>query len=176
MSHYFSDQLSRYRVSRALKTMQQLPNFDRDFNDMVREKSRKQADNVLKMKDPPISEFNRMSIQNFDYEDELHKYEQLVPTLISSIAGTISSSKDENIENLSRKGFGGSRQSEDVSLVPAIVQTSSCLLRNRHPNSVTKVACMNSINNYLNHVTKQNFHLANSLGLSFRYVTYNSKS
>ena len=168
-SFIFSDQLMRYKIIRALKTMKQLPNFERDFNQFVRDESRRQADNILKNKDPPLKEFNLKSVQEFEYDAELGKFERLVPTLMASIAGTISSSKD-GLVTLSRKGFGGSRQSEDLSLVPAIVQTVSCILRNRHPNCISTVPCVNSVNNYLNHITKQYFFLANSLGHSYRLV------
>ena len=147
--------------------MKNLPNFERDFNQFVREESCRQADNVLRSKDPAVSDFDMNALDKFNYEDEFHKLENRVPTLMASIAGTISSSKAEPI-SLTRKGFGGSRRSEDISLVPAMVQTASCILRNRHPNSISTVQCVNSINNYLNHLTKQYFYMANTLGQSFR--------
>ena len=102
-----------------------------------------------------------------EYINELKRLEGLMPTLMSSISGSISASKD-SLEHLSRKGFGGSRQSEDISLVPTMVQTAACILRNRHPNSISTVPCLNSLNNYLNHVTKQFFYMTNSLGQSYR--------
>ena len=162
-------QLERYRIGRALKTMKMLPNFDRDFNQFVRDESCRQADNVLSSKDPPVSEFDMTALNSFNYEDELHKLETRVPVLMSSIAGTISASKADPV-SLSRKGFGGRRRSEDVSLVPAMVQTASCILKNRHPNSISTIPCVNSVNNYLNHLTQQYFFMTNSLGLSFRSV------
>ena len=148
--------------------MKKLPNFDREFNKFVRDESRRQADNILKSKDPALKEFNLNSLKDFDYINELQRFESLMPTLMASISGSISGSRD-SLKNLSRKGFGGSRQSEDVSLVPAMVQTAACILRNRHPNSISTVPCMNSLNNYLNHVTKQFFFMTNSLGQSYRY-------
>ena len=148
--------------------MKKLPNFDREFNKFVRDESRRQADNILKSKDPALKEFNLRSLKDFEYINELQRFENLMPTLMASISGSISGSRD-SLENLSRKGFGGSRQSEDISLVPAMVQTAACILRNRHPNSISTVPCMNSLNNYLNHVTKQFFFMTNSLGQSYRY-------
>ena len=156
-----------YRIERALKTMKTLRNFERDFHQFVRDESRRQADNILKQKDPPLSEFDTSSIDEFDYNKELFKLEGMVPILMASIAGTISASKAET-SMLSRKGFGGSNQSEDISLVPAMVQTASCIIRNRHPNSISTVPCVNSVNNYLNHITKQYFFMQNSLGFSYR--------
>ena len=149
--------------------MKQLPNFERDFNKFVRDESCRQADNVLKSKDPPVSDFDMAALVNFSYEEEFQKLETRVPTLMASIVGTISASKEDPL-SLSRKGFGGSRRSEDISLVPAMVQTASCILRNRHPNSISTVPCINSVNNYLNHLTKQYFFMTNALGQSFRLV------
>ena len=91
-----------YRIERALKTMKTLRNFERDFHQFVRDESRRQADNILKQKDPPLSEFDTSSIDEFDYNTELFKLEGMVPILMASIAGTISASKAET-SMLSRK-------------------------------------------------------------------------
>ena len=127
----------KYRPDRALRTMKLLPNFDKHFQNFVRE--------------------------------ELSKLELSAPTLMASIAGSISASQD-SIANLTRKGFGGARRSEDISLVPSMVQTASCILRNRHPNSISTVQCVNSLNNWVLHIPHQYFFLNNSLGQSFRFV------
>ena len=137
-----------YRIERALKTMNTLHNFDRDFNQFVRDECRRQSDSILKQKDPPLSDFDITSNDEFDYNKELSKLEEIVPTLKASIAGTISSSKEE-LHMLFRKGFGGSNQSKDISLIPAMMQTASCIIRNRHPNSISTVPCVNSVTNYL---------------------------
>ena len=158
----------RYRTVRALKTMKSLPNFGADFREFVREECRLEGDLILECKDPPVNSFNLKSLANFDYECELEKLEQVAPTLMASLAGAISSSKEEPVVNLTRKGFGGSRKSEDISLVPAMVQTDSCILRNRHPNCISTVPCVNSINSWLLHIPHQCFFLNNTLGISFR--------
>ena len=162
-----SQQLQKYRIDRALKSMKVLPNFERDFNKFVRDECRRQADIILNQKDPPVNEFNTGSLEDFDYNKELVKLQNVVPTFMASIAGTVSSSRDEPTD-LTRKGFGGSRQSDDISLVPVMVQTATCILRNRHPNCISTIPCINSVNNYLNHITKQYFFLQNSLGFSYR--------
>ena len=159
----------KYRPDRALRTMKLLPNFDKHFQNFVREECRLEADNILKNKDPPIKEFNLQSLRNFQYSSELSKLELSAPTLMASIAGSISASQD-SIANLTRKGFGGARRSEDISLVPSMVQTASCILRNRHPNSISTVQCVNSLNNWVLHIPHQYFFLNNSLGQSFRFV------
>ena len=157
----------RYRTVRALKTMKSLPNFKADFHEFVREECRQEADLILKDKDPPVNSFDLRSLTNFNYKCEFEKLSKVAPTLMASLAGSISSSKDE-AANLTRKGFGGSRKSEDVSLVPAMVQTASCILRNRHPNCISTVPCVNSINSWLLHIPHQYFFLNNTLGMSFR--------
>ena len=166
---FFSKQLEKYRIDRALKSMKVLPNFGREFNKFVRNESRRQADNILHDKDP-LGNFTMSSLDDFSYENEFRLLEKRVPTLIASISGTISASKADPV-NLCRKGFGGSRRSDDISLVPVMVQTAACILRNRHPNSISSVACVNSINNYLCHVTKQYFYMTNLLGLSYSKQT-----
>ena len=148
--------------------MKSLPNFDKEFHKFVREECRLEGDRILREKDPPISEFNMKTLRDFDYNSELEKYGRVAPTLMASIAGSITASKDESLATLKRKGFGGSRKAEDISLVPAIVQTASCILRNRHPNSISTVPCVNSLNNWLMHIPHQYFFLNNSLGQSYR--------
>ena len=149
--------------------MKSLPDFDKEFPKFVREECRLEADRILKNKDPPLSEFNLSSLNNFKYENVLTKLESVTPVLMASIAGSISSSKDQCLANLTRKGFGGRKRSENISLVPAIVQTATAILRNRHPNSISTVPFLNSLNNWLNHIPHQYFYLNNSLGQSFRY-------
>ena len=148
--------------------MKELLGFSKDFTDFVREECRREADNVLAEKDPPLKEFNMESLKDFSYTDVLLKFERLVPTLMASISGTISDQKGGELESLSRFGFGGRRRGEAVSLVPAIVQTASAIVRNRHPNSISSVAAVNSLNNYTEHITSRYFYLSNALGTSFR--------
>ena len=167
----FSEQLKKYRTGRALRCMKNLPNFSKDFRDFIREECRLEGDLILKDKDPPISSFNLESLRSFDYNHELEKMESICPLLVASISGSISAaSKEIPAASLTRKGFGGSRRGEDISLVPAIVQCASLIMRNRHPNSISTVPCVNSINNWLAHVPFKYFFLQNSLGASFRLV------
>ena len=103
-NYVFSDQLLRYRTGRALKTMKSLPNFEKEFHKFVREECRLEADNILKKKDPPLSEFSLKTLRDFHYNCELEKFENVAPTLMASIAGSISSSKDEPLSDLKRRG------------------------------------------------------------------------
>ena len=164
-----SKKLTRYRTGHALREMKELPNFDKDFLQFVREECRLEADQILKNKDPPPSSFNLESLKSFDYFKELSKMEAVSPILVASISGAISASKDKPTASLTRKGFGGSRKDDDISLVPSIVQAASLIMRNRHPNSISTVPCINSINNWLQHVPHKYFFLQNALGFSFRY-------
>ena len=161
----------KYRTLRALKTMKELPGFSKDFSQFVREECRREADLVLSEKDPPLKNFNMDSIKDFSFESSLSKLERVAPTLLASIAGSISESKCDDLSSLSRKGFGGRRRDESVSLVPAIVQTASAILRNRHPNSISTVPAVNSLNNWTSHITSRYFYLANALGTSFRFLS-----
>ena len=160
----------KYRTLRALKTMKELPGFATDFSRFVRDECRREGDLILSDKDPPLKDFNMASIKDFSYLNSLSKLEKVAPTLLASIAGSISDSKCDDLASLSRKGFGGRRREESVSLVPAIVQTASAILRNRHPNSISTVPAVNSLNNWTNHITSRYFYLANALGTSFRFV------
>ena len=166
-----SDQLLKYRTPRALNTMKSLPNFDQDFQNFVREQCRVEGDKILLLKDPSVNEFNLDSLKAFNYNDELNKLEHVAPTLMASIAGSISGSKQTSISSLSRKGFGGSRRSEDISLVPAMVQCATMIMKNRHPNSISTVPCVNSLNNWVNHIPHKYFYLTNSLGISLSKQT-----
>ena len=91
--------------------MKDLPGFSRDFGKFVRDECRSEADLILTCKDPPLKDFDMKSLKNFSYESSLFKLEKVAPTLVASIAGSISDSKCE-IGFLSRKGFGGRRKTE----------------------------------------------------------------
>ena len=149
--------------------MKELPGFTRDFRQFVREECRTEANLILEQKDPPLREFSMESVKNFSYLSSLAKLECVVPTLLASIVGTITDSKSDDLETLDRKGFGGSRRADSVSLVPTIVQTASAILRNRHPNSISTVLAVNSLNNHTEHVTSRYFYLCNALGTSYRF-------
>ena len=73
-------------------------------------------------------------------------------------------------EDLTRKGFGGACRDEDIDLTPTIVQTISRILKNRHPNSVNVMACLNSLFLWTNHVAGNVFHFFNLLGDCYRYL------
>ena len=164
----FSEQLSKYRTLRALKTMKDLPGFSKDFSKFVRDECRSEADLILNDKDPPLKDVDMDRLKNFSYTSSLAKLEKVAPTLIASIAGSISDSKCDDIKILSGKGFGGRRKAESISLVPAIVQTDSAILKNRHPNSISTVPAVNSLDNWSNHITRRYFYLSNSLGTLYR--------
>ena len=163
MQFYFSDQLRKYRTIRALKTMQELPGFSKDFRQFVRDVCRAEADLVLCDKDPPLREFTMDTLKSFSYETSLAKLETIAPTLMASLAGSISDSKDDLV-SLSRFGFGGSRRGEPVSLVPALVQTASAILHNRHPSCISTVPAVNSLNNLTNQITRRYFFCQMVLG------------
>ena len=160
----------RYRTGRALKSMKSLPNFDSELQKFVREECRVESENILKNKDPPVKSFDLASLKDFEYGRELEKLTSVSPLLMASMAGSISGSKEESYASLSRKGFGGSRKGEEISLTPALVQCATMIMRNRHPNSISTVPCINSLNNWAQQIPQRYFYLTNSLGFSFRFV------
>ena len=70
--------------------------------------------------------------------------------------------------NPTRKGFGGSRSSEDISLKPVVCQTISRMLHNKHPRCVTSLQCMNSALSMVHHLPGKALVSSNALGDSFR--------
>ena len=73
------------------------------------------------------------------------------------------------LQSPSRKGFGGSRKDETISLKPVICQTAARLLHNKHPRSVTQIQCLNSALNTVQHIPGKAISLGNGLGDCFRY-------
>ena len=74
--------------------------------------------------------------------------------------------------DISRKGFGGPNAGIDIDLVPSVVQTVSRILKNRHPKSITTIPCMNSLYLWANRVPGHIVHFFNSLGDSYRLLTF----
>ena len=103
------------------------------------------------------------------YPDQFHKFQRTNPILVASILGTMSRTKGTTDENLSRKGFGGSKRSENIDLIPSVVQTVSRVLKNRHSSSVSLLPCLNSLHLWGNRVPGHLFHFFNAIGDSFRY-------
>ena len=88
--------------------------------------------------------------------------------MMSAIIGSISKDKVKNYSDLSRKGFGGPNSSEDIDLVPCVVQTAARILRNRHPRSISTVPCMTSLYLWANRVPGKVLHYSNAIGDTFR--------
>ena len=82
--------------------MKELPGFSEDFSKFVRDKCRSEADLILNDKDPALKDFDMDSLKNFSYLSSLNKLEKVAPTLLASIAGSISDSKCDDIKTLSR--------------------------------------------------------------------------
>ena len=149
--------------------MRSLPNFSRELCDFVQEEARKQSSAVFEEKDSPLSSFNIESVRKYSYKQELDKFERSNPLLLAAIVGSISKEKVDNYSDISRKGFGGSNSSENIDLIPCVVQTVSRILKNRHPRSVITTPCMNSLYLWSNRVSGHILHFFNSLGDSYRY-------
>ena len=149
--------------------MKSISNFPSAFQYFVQEEARQEAQNTVTDKDPSRSSFTLKSLTDFSYSDQLQKFQNTNPILLASIVGTLSKTKGANYEDISRKGFGGPNRSENVDLIPSVVQTISRVLKNRHPLSVSLLPCMNSLNLWANHVPGHLFHFYNAIGDSYRY-------
>ena len=165
----FRDQLLRNRIDRVLRSLKSYPNFEAAFHGFVQDEARREADNIVGEKDSARQEFNLETLRKFSYKAQLQKFQQTSPLLVACMVGTISKTKVTNIEEISRKGFGGRNRAEDIDLVPSIVQSVSRILKNRHPMSVSNVPCINSLYLWANRSPGHIFHFYNSLGDSYRY-------
>ena len=118
-SFYLRDQLLKFRVSRALRTMRSFPNFHSEFLNFLQDEVRKEASAALSEKDPPRHEFNLQSLRKFNYKDQLDSYQRTNPILVTVIAATLSKERvsENEIGDISRKGFGGKASSNDISLL-----------------------------------------------------------
>ena len=150
--------------------MKSFSGFAPAFLSFVQEESRLQADVVLEEKDPPRSSFTLENLRKFSYKEQLQKFQRTNPLLLASIMGTLSKTKGAKYGEVSRKGFGGLNRSEDIDLVPTVVQSISRILKNRHPYSVSVLPCLNSLYFWANRVPGHLFHLFNSQGDSYRYA------
>ena len=149
--------------------MKSLSEFPSEFQSFVQEESRLEAQGILLDKDSPRTSFTLECLRTFSYSDQLTKFKRTNPVLVASILGTMSRTKGTLEENLSRKGFGGKNRSENIDLIPSLVQTVSRVLKNRHTSSVSLLPCLNSLHLWGNRVPGHLFHFFNAIGDSFRY-------
>ena len=164
----YRDQLVKNRPERALRTMKSLPNFASAFHRFVQDEAHKEAEGILTEKDPPRSAFTLDTLRKFSYKEQLAKLQRTSPLLVACVTGSISRTKVSNLEQISRKGFGGSNQDQNVDLVPAIVQSVGRIIKNRHPYSLTTLASLNSMFLWTSRVSSHVFQLLNSLGDCYR--------
>jgi hypothetical protein len=108
-----------------LRSLKSFPSFQTAFHSFVQEEARSEAENVLKDKDDARSEFNLDNLRKFSYKEQLVKFQRTNPLLMASIIGTISKSKVTKYEDISRKGFGGRHRTQDIDLIPSVVQSVS---------------------------------------------------
>ena len=117
---FYRDQLLKFRVSRALRTMKAWPNFPSEFYAFVQDEARSEATAILSEKDQPRPQFNLENLRKFSYKAQLDKFQRTNPLLLSVIIGTLSKGRvpASDIDEISRKGFGGPVSSADITLVP----------------------------------------------------------
>ena len=167
----FRDQLLRNRPDRALRTMKSFPKFAPAFHDFVHEEARKESECIKSDRDPPRTSFTLDTLRKFSYKEQLTKLQRSSPLLVACVAGSISKEKTSTLEDISRKGFGGKNRDQNIDLVPALVQSVVRILKNRHPFSLSTMACLNSLFLWTNRVSGHVFQLFNSLGDCYRYET-----
>jgi len=165
------DLLRHRRPGRALKEMEFLPNFDRELQEFIYKKIQKEAETVKLEKETCVADFCRENLSSFSYETYHDKLLDTTPLLSAAITGAVSNLPFSEIKNPNRKGFGGSRQDEAISLKPVICQTASRLLHNKHPRSVSEIQCLNSVLNTIQHLPVKSVCLANGLGDCFSRKT-----
>ena len=166
------DQLLKNRPERALRTLKSFPNFTPAFQNFVYEEARNEAEGILSDKDPPRSTFNLETIRKFSYTDQLAKLQASSPILVPCIRGSIYKNRGEESKQLSRKGFGGKNNDQDLDLQPAVVQSVTRIMRNRHPRSLTTLSCLNSMFLWTSRVSGHVFQFFNSLGDCYRYNSW----
>ena len=156
------------RPGRALKQMEFLPNFERELQEYIFNYVQTEARGILLSKEVSAGDFSRKHMDDFTYDFYHAEVLANYPILSAVITGAVSNQGFEKHQNPSRKGFGGSRRDEDISLKPVICQTVARLLHNKHPRSASLLQCMNSALNTVQHLPVKAVTLSNALGDSFR--------
>ena len=100
--------------------MKSLPNFDLHLHSFIQDEARREAAGILNEKETPRNKFNLENLRKFSYKDQLDKFQRTNPLLLAVIIGTLSKDKvaESEMAEISRKGFGGSDTSADITLVP----------------------------------------------------------
>ena len=148
--------------------MESLQNFSKELQKYIFKRSQSEANSVKLYKDVSVTNFSSHDVNEFSYDAYHSSAMDRYPILMASVTGAVCNQSYDEIHNPTRKGFGGSRSSEDISLKPVICQTVSRMLHNKHPRSVTSLQCMNSALNMVHHVPGRALVSSNALGDSFR--------
>ena len=134
----------------------------------MQEEAHKESEGILSDKDPARKDFTLNSLRKFSYKEQLAKLQKSSPLLVACITGSISKTKVKTSEDLTRKGFRGQNRDKNIDLTPAVVQTVSRILKNKHPYSLTFMASLNSLFLWTCRVSGHVFQLLNSLGDCYR--------
>ena len=164
----FRDQIIKNRPERVLRTLKALPNFNSAFYRFVQEEAHRESEGILLDKDPARKDFTLDSLRKFTYREQLNKLQTASPLLVACVTGAIAKTKVKTSEDLTRKGFGGPNRDQKIDLTPAIVQTVSRIMKNKHPYSLTLMASLNSLFLWTCRVSGHVFQLFNSLGDCYR--------
>ena len=147
-----------------------MPGFTPAFHGFVQEEAHKESEAILTDKDPARKDFTLASLRKFTYKEQLSKLQRTSPLLVACVTGSISKTRVKSSGDLTRKGFGGQNREQKIDLTPAVVQTVSRIMKNKHPNSLTLMASLNSLFLWTCRVSGHVFQLLNSLGDCYRYT------
>ena len=148
--------------------MESLQNFSKELQKYIFKRSQSEAASVKLYKDVSVANFSYDDVNKFSYETYHATAMDRYPILMASVTGAVCNQSYEDMNNPTRKGFGGSRSSEDISLKPVVCQTISRMLHNKHPRCVTSLQCMNSALSMVHHLPGKALVSSNALGDSFR--------
>ena len=111
--------------------MESLQNFSKELQKYIFKRSQSEAASVKLYKDVSVANFSYDDVNKFSYETYHATAMDRYPILMASVTGAVCNQSYEDMNNPTRKGFGGSRSSEDISLKPVVCQTISRMLHNK---------------------------------------------
>ena len=156
------------RPGRAFKQMEFLPNYIRDLQKYIHDYVQAEAAGIKNAKEVTVADFDRCLMESFSYDTYYADALSIYPIISAVLTGALSNQRFEELHNPSRKGFGGSRKDESISLKPVVCQTLARLLHNKHPRSASLMQCLNSALFTILHLPHKAVTLANALGDCFR--------
>ena len=108
--------------------MELLLNFTKELQKYIYKYIQCEAEGIKHSKETSVSDFNRQALEDFSYDEYHAEALENYPILSAVLTGAISNERFDEFHNPARKGFGGSRADELISLKPVFCQTISRLI------------------------------------------------